>query len=154
MVMDAFKPFFKREILSMATRKISKMLQHNINTIVFSQPTLIPVANNPPMSLNYTMISQPYLINHDHMAFSFDGHLLDTRNLNRHEPQTFPIKTLSYLCKNRNSLKILVTEQALNTAIRTLHAQRVIEFNEMPRVPSFLIHSLSPSFKMVFGKDT
>jgi hypothetical protein len=57
MFLDAFKPIFKKEILSMATRKISKMLQHNINTVIFNQPTLIPVINDPPTSLNYTMIS-------------------------------------------------------------------------------------------------
>ena len=54
-VLDAFKPVFKKEILSMATRKISKMLQHQINTLLFNQPPLIPITNEPPISLNYTM---------------------------------------------------------------------------------------------------
>ncbi len=110
----------------MATRKISKMLQHQINTLIFNQPTLLSISNDPPMSLNYTLISKPSLLNHNHMAFSFDGHLLDTRELAAQLPETYPLETLSYLCANQNSLKIILTEHAVNTALATLHKNRLL----------------------------
>lgn len=87
------------------------------------------------------------------MAFSFDGHLLDTRNLIRHEPQPYPLKTLTYLCSNHNSLKILLTEHAMNTAIRTLHAHRILQIYDIPLIPQIFINSLVPSFKNAFGTN-
>ena len=76
-VLDAFKPVFKKEILIMATRKISKLLQYEINNLIFNQPTVLPIPFSP-LALNYTLIHSPSLLNHNHMAFPFDGHLIST----------------------------------------------------------------------------
>lgn len=46
-VLDAFKPVFKKEILTMATRKISKLLQNEINNLIFNQPTVLPIMHSP-----------------------------------------------------------------------------------------------------------
>jgi hypothetical protein len=87
------------------------------------------------------------------MAFSFDGHLLDTKNLIRHEPQPFPLKTLTYLCNNHNSMKIMITEHAMNTALKTFHQQKILSLTEIPRLPQMVINALVPSFKMAYGRD-
>lgn len=85
------------------------------------------------------------------MAFSFDGHLLDTRELSSSLPETFPFQTLSYLCSNHNALKVLITEDAVNTALATLHKNRLLQLYDIPLIPQVMINSLVPSFRNAFG---
>lgn len=88
-VLDAFKPVFKKEILIMATRKISKMLQYEINNLIFNQATVLPIPFSP-LALNYTLINSPSLLNHNHMAFPFDGRLINTQ-LSTTDQSGFPV---------------------------------------------------------------
>ena len=151
-VLDAFKPVFKKEILIMATRKISKLLQYEINNLIFNQPTVLPIPFSP-LALNYTLIHSPYLLNHNHMAFPFDGHLIPT-HLSTNEQlrrSLYQTQNLSYSCSNPNTLKIILTEDCLNSALATLHATRMLNIYDIPLIPQMIINPLVPTFKNAFG---
>jgi hypothetical protein len=41
----------------------------------------------------------------------------------------------------------------MNTAIRTLHAHRILQIYDIPLIPQIFINSLVPSFKNAFGTN-
>jgi hypothetical protein len=106
--------------------------------------------HSPEIAINYTLIQSPTLVNQNHMVFLFDGHLIPG-HVSTTPFKPFPLQTLSYTCINHNSLKVLLTEDFLNSALSTLHATRMLQIYDIPLIPQMIINPMVPTFKNAFG---